>query len=509
MTWRDRAAHVARGPVAALLLGAATVLGFAPFYLHLVPPIALAGLVILLLSSASAHRSAWLGLSFGIALFGAGVSWIYVSLHDFGGMPMPLAIIAMVLLCTFLALFPSAVGWVQKMSRVSPAVAAIVLIPALWVIADWVRSWIFTGFPWLALGYSQVPYSPLSGFMPLLGVYGVSGLVAMSGGLLGLAVFARDWRWLLALAALWGVGYALQQVHWTSPAGAPLEVSLLQGNITQDRKFQEGELERTMALYRAMTLRSSSRLIIQPESSLPILRRQTPEGYLQELANHARRNSGDVLIGMFFEGAPEQYFNTMFSFGTAPEQQYRKHHLVPFGEFIPLRPLFGQLIEEILHIPMSDQSRGPARQEPLAVAGQQVAVNICYEDVFGEELIVQLPKATLLVNVSNDAWFGRSIGPQQHLQISQARALESGRYMLRATNTGVTAFIDERGHVLSRSEEFVTTALDGTAQGFSGATPYVRWGNAAALSLAFGSIAAALASGWRRQRWDAQRRYSD
>jgi apolipoprotein N-acyltransferase len=182
-------------------------------------------------------------------------------------------------------------------------------------------------------------------------------------------------------------------------------------------------------------------------------------------------------------GGGSEYYNSMFSFGTSPEQSYRKYHLVPFGEFIPLKPVFGWVIN-VLKIPLSDFSRGGLDQQPMSLAGQKVAVNICYEDVFGEEIIKQLPEATLLANVSNDAWFGRSIGPRQHLQISQMRSLETGRYMLRATNTGVTAIINERGRVLQEAEVFTTTALNGTVQGYTGATPYVRFGNSLMWGLA-------------------------
>jgi len=214
------------------------------------------------------------------------------------------------------------------------------------------------------------------------------------------------------------------------------------------------------------------------EISFPLFREQAPSEYLSILADHARANRGDVLIGMAEQDSSNigRYYNTMFSFGSSPEQSYRKHHLVPFGEFIPLKPIFGWVVE-VLDFHLSDFSRGGLDQQPLDLAGQRVAINICYEDVFGEEIILQLPQATLLVNVSNDAWFGRSIGPWQHLQISQMRAQETGRYMLRATNTGVTAMIDERGRVLQNLDMFTTAGLHGLAQGFSGATPYVRYGN--------------------------------
>ena len=224
-----------------------------------------------------------------------------------------------------------------------------------------------------------------------------------------------------------------------------------------------------------------------------------PHDYLEGLAAHARRNGGDLLVGMA-EGSPSgEYFNSVVSYGTASTQRYRKSHLVPFGEFIPLRPVLAWVVN-VLAIPLQDFSRGSPDQRPLAVAGQRVAVNICYEDVFGEEIIRQLPEATLLVNASNVAWFGRSIAPQQHLQISQARALESGRYMLRATNTGVTAIVDTRGEVLASAPEFETATVSRMVQGYAGSTPYVRWGNYAVLLLCATMVAGAIILGRKRSR---------
>ncbi len=277
----------------------------------------------------------------------------------------------------------------------------------------------------------------------------------------------------------------MQLIDWVKPEGEPVSVSLLQGNIPQDMKWREDHLESTMQTYAKLIVESDSRLIVTPEISIPLFSDTVPPRYLSYLAEHARNNNGDVLIGLAERTGHEgkEYYNTMFSFGTAPAQSYRKHHLVPFGEYIPFKPLFGWVIQ-VLQIPLSDFSRGGLDQQPMNLAGQRVAINICYEDVFGEEIIYQLPQATMLVNVSNDAWFGRSIGPQQHLQISQMRALETGRYMLRATNTGVTAIIDERGRVLQTIEIFTTAALHGLAQGFTGATPYVRMGNYPVLGLA-------------------------
>jgi apolipoprotein N-acyltransferase len=229
---------------------------------------------------------------------------------------------------------------------------------------------------------------------------------------------------------------------------------------------------------------SKSRLIILPETAVPLFYDEVPPEYLSMLEAHARENHGDVLIGL-----PERmsdndqiYYNSVFDFGVSPHERYRKSHLVPFGEYLPLRPVFGWLLD-LMHIPLANFSRGSIDQQPMNAAGERLAIDICYEDVFGEEVIRQLPRATLLVNVSDDAWFGNSIAPRQHMQISQMRALETGRMMLRATNTGMTAVIDTHGQLLSVLPAFREGSLNASVQGYSGSTPYVAWGNHAFLLL--------------------------
>lgn len=499
---RVPAAHAA-----AFALGAASVAGFAPLYLFPLPIAALAALFALWHRAPSARRAATLGFAFGLGHFLVGVSWVYVSLHDFGAMPAPVAAAVTLLFCAFLALFPAAVGWLCTRAPCRPALRYSLAAPALWTVAEWVRSWLFTGFPWLALGYSQIPSSALAGLAPVLGIYGVTLATAVSAGLLFTAWrSAREQphservagirpRWaapapaLAALAGLWLAGVGLGAIAWTTPAGAPVQVTLLQGNVPQDLKWRPERVHATLATYRDLALASGSRLIVMPETALPLFLEQVPDEYLERLAAHARRLGGDVLIGVPERVAGGAYFNSVISLGASPAQAYRKQHLVPFGEFIPLRPLLGGVVGA-LAIPLQDFSRGDAAQRPLQVAGQRVAVNICYEDAFGEEIIRQLPEATLLVNVSNVAWFGRSIAPAQHLQISQARALETGRYMLRATNTGVTAIIAPDGRVAAAAPQFTRVALTREVQGHVGATPYVRWGNGGALAVTAGLLAA-------------------
>jgi len=252
----------------------------------------------------------------------------------------------------------------------------------------------------------------------------------------------------------------------------------------------------TLETYRLLAESAPGELIIMPETALPLFLEQVPPDYLSALAETARKRGGDILIGVPERTPGGEYYNSVVSIGTSPQQNYRKSHLVPFGEFIPLRPVLAWIVS-VLAIPLQDFSRGAEDQRPLAVAGQRVAVNICYEDAFGEEIIRQLPEATVLVNVSNVAWFGRSLAPRQHLQIAQARALETGRPMLRATNTGLTAVIGPRGNVLAAAPGFTIATVTLLVQGYRGATPYVRWGNTLALALCIAMIAAAV---WRARR---------
>lgn len=463
----------------AVFAGALAVPGFAPFQLFPATIVSLALLFYLWRLAASPRRAAWLGFGYGLGLFGGGIYWIHISLHQFGGMPWWMAAFCTFALCAFLALFPALVGALGK--RLPCPDWAVVL---LWAPLEWVRGWIFTGFPWLTVGYSQVPDSPLAGFMPVIGVYGVSLLVAVAARLLlDVALSSRRWLASGALLVLALTGMLLKNVEWTVPDGAPVTVALLQGNVAQDLKWQPEEIQRTLDHYFQLVSASDARLTVLPETALPLLQQQLPPDYLAALAAHARSRGGDVLYGVV-ERENGAYYNSMLSVGDAAPQRYRKTHLVPFGEFIPLKGLFGWIYRDWLDIPLNDLARGGFAQQPLAVAGQRVAVNICYEDVFGEEIIRQLPAATLLVNASNDAWYGDSTAAYQHLQISQARALETGRMMLRATNTGATAIIDRDGRVLAALPHFRTRILQGEAQGYRGSTPYVRFGNGLFLLMA-------------------------
>lgn len=475
----------------ALLAGSLCVFGFAPFGFFPIPVAALALLFVLWCRVDTPRAAAYRGFAFGLGLFGAGVSWIYVALHDFGAMPFWLAAPATLLFAAFLSLFTALAGYLQARLTMPDWLRLILVMPAVWVSVEWLRGMIFTGFPWLTLGYAH-SVSPLAGYAPLLGVYGVSLIAAIAAGLLAMLWLARWSRQgkiaLMVCVAVWAGGEALRHVAWTQPVGAPFSVTLVQGNVPQDIKFNPEVLNETLDTYRRLVLQNPARLTVLPETALPVMRDEVPPALIEQLRDHARRNGGDLLAGVF-ERDRGGYYNSVFALGAsedafaAAQPSYRKHHLVIFGEFIPLRPVFGWLINEILNIPMGDLARGDERQAPLNVAGQRVAVNICYEDVFGEEIIRALPEASLLVNATNDGWYGHTQAAAQHNQISQFRALESGRMMLRATNTGVTSIIGVDGRVLQQLPQHQQAVLQGMVQGYQGSTPYVRWGNLAVLLL--------------------------
>lgn len=481
----------------AFVSGLLSVLGFAPFEVFVAPLIGLTLLFYLWQCSTSPGRQFALGLSFGLGLYGFGIYWIYISLHEFGGMPWWFAGFCTFCLCAFMALFPALVGYLSR--RIG---WVLWTAPLLWGVSDWVRSWIFTGFPWLTLGYSQVPNSPLVGFMPILGAYGVSTIVALIASILAF-VFVRQSTSLLKVKALVAVsiiailGLLLKQIEWTTPTGQPLKVALLQGNVSQSIKWSPEVAQSTIAQYLKMVEQSDAQLIVLPETALPVIAQQLDQQVIQRITQHAQTQNGDVLVGLVqYDAENQSYFNSAISFGSAPVQAYSKIHLVPFGEFIPLKAVFGWIYRDWLNIPLSDLTRGK-QQAPMQLAGQQVAVNICYEDVFGEEIIHPLPEATLLVNMSNDAWYGKSFAAVQHMQFSQARAIETGRMMLRATNTGATAIIDQHGKVLAHAPHDTQMTLTGKVLGYQGTTPYVWWGNWPFVVLSFSAIAFVL---WRKTK---------
>lgn len=494
--------------VLAFAAGGVGVLAFAPFYLWPVALVSLFFLFALWQRATTTWRAFAVGFAWGLGLFIFGVPWIYVSLHVYGGMPAVLAAAATFLFCCYLAVFPALAGSLYRRLVVgfglSAVVSLLLTMPACFVIFEYVRGWLFSGFPWLVVGYSQTPGGllpqPLTGYAPIFGVFGISWLLAMTTGLCVLLTgaaagiaWSRRKRMLAvaAILAVWGLGGVLHRYPWSAPAGVPLTVALLQGNIEQSVKWREDQRAATLESYRTLVEKSTARLIVLPETALPVLH-EVPAEYLAALKRRSGTNGGDLIVGVSIverglsAADPYTVTNSAVSLGRSPSQRYDKQHLVVFGEFSP--PLLSW-VYNWLQIPFGSMTAGRIDQKPMNIAGHAIAVNICYEDAFGSEIARQLPEAELLVNMSNMAWFGNLHAADQQAQFSQMRALEAGRWMLRATNTGVTAAINEQGEVVSALPQFVRGALEIDVQPRTGATPYVFWKDSMILGLLLLAIA--------------------
>jgi apolipoprotein N-acyltransferase len=463
----------------ALLCGALVPLGFAPFSWYPVPILVMAVLAVLLISAKPRDALLW-GWLFGIGQFGAGVSWVYISIYLYGDAGLVLSIAVMLLLVMFLAAYPAVMAWALARSGIaSRAWFFVAAFPAAWTLSEWLRSWVLTGFPWLNVGYSQVE-SPLLGYAPILGVYGVGWLTAISAGLAAWLVDggkrARAGA-VVGVASIWLAALALNQYYWTQPVGNALTSTLVQGNIAQDLKWKPEQQQLTLEHYVDLTRKHlDSDLVVWPETAIPAFYDQLETSFIGPLREELGRHGVALVTGIpVLDRSQWSYFNSIISL-EQPGRFYYKIHLVPFGEYLPLRDWLAGVLS-FLPVPQADFSPGSNRQALLEAAGYAIGSSICYEIAFGEQLISALPEAAFLINVSNDAWFGDSLAPHQHLEMARMRARESERYLLRATNTGISAIIDAGGALLAQSRQFETETVSGEVQPRAGATPYVRWGN--------------------------------
>jgi apolipoprotein N-acyltransferase len=488
-----------RGDVLAALLGALLVLAFAPFGVYPLAVLAPAGLL-WSISDVSWRRAAWRGFLFGAAEFLVGVSWIYVSVHDMGGVSPFMAVLMLLFLVAVMALYAAATCAVTAACGGASGRRAAVFAAA-WVLFEWLRGWLLTGFPWLTLGYSQVD-SALKGYAPYIGGFGVSFVVVVSAGLLLLACRSGTWRRALpslaGLVALWCVGWGLGAVDWTHVAGTPLSVSLIQGDIPQDQKWEPAAFIPTLDLYRKLTEQNwASQVIIWPEAAVPAYQDEVQISYLDPLEADARKHGADIVLGIpTYDPVRDDYFNSVITLGRS-DGTYHKRHLVPFGENFEFLPEWVKSLLRDMDLPYSSFSRVAERQKPLQVAGFAVGTSICYEDAYGADILRDLPQAAFLVNVSNDGWFGDSIALPQHLEIARMRALEAGRWLLHATNTGITAIVDDKGRIRGQAPTAEVYVLQGRIQPLAGATPVTRWGNAPIVTLCLLML---LACAWRARR---------
>ncbi|MFW5449973.1 MAG: apolipoprotein N-acyltransferase [Methylophagaceae bacterium] len=463
------------GHVVALLAGLLLPLSFSPFHYY---PLAVLSLALLFISwqNCSPQQAAVRGFLFGLGFFGLGVSWVYVAIHDFGQSGIVLATLLTGLFVGFLASYIAGMGFfVKKLSgKLFSTTDYLLLLPVAWLLFEWFKAWFLTGFPWLELGVGQID-GPLGGYTAIIGALGVSLLTAFLAGLLLVSWQLRK-GWPIALILLIGLsGFALKSVTWTQTKGDTLRVSIIQGNIPQAIKWKSEQLFKTLALYQARTEQHwDSDLIVWPENAVPVFHHQVKELYLDPLAVQAQANKTDILLGLPVQDlASGGYFNSILSLGSQ-EGFYHKTHLVPFGDYVPLAWLRGLIA--FFDLPMSDFQSGPASQPLLQVAGQKVGLSICYEDVFSSKILQVLPEASLLINATNNAWYGDSFAPHQHLQISQNRALETGRSIIRSTTNGISALIDHKGKLASTTQQFEEAVLTGNVQPRQGSTPYVSWG---------------------------------
>jgi apolipoprotein N-acyltransferase len=473
------------------LAGASLPLAFAPFNLFLLAYFAPLVLFYYWLG-ASPKQAALLGFLFGLGLFGVGVSWVYVAIHVFGYVPVPLAVVMTTAFVAFLSLYLALQGYVSvtlhQRLGLSRIASLLLIYPTVWVLVEWLRGWFLTGFPWLNLGYSQLN-TPLAGIAPVLGVYGMSWATALTSTsvLIILVAAKHKTRFIVAtgLAILFVGSTALSLIEWTEKQGDAIKVSLMQGNAPQITKWDPDQIQARLDLYADLTRQHwDSDLIFWPENAMTTFYHTLVADYFTPLVAEAKQHGTDLVVGVpVLNDETGEYYSSFVVPGDNPNM-YHKRHLVPFGEFVPLESLLRGLIS-FFDLPMSSFSRGSDDQQPLKAAGQLLAPTVCYEDAFGEEVINFLPQATLLINGSNNAWYGDSFAPHQHLQISRMRAVETGRPLLRATTNGISAIIDHKGYVVKRSPQFETYVLSGEVQPRSGTTLYVRWGNWAVIVLGF------------------------
>lgn len=482
------------------IAGAASVFAFAPFGWWPVQILTLAFLFYQAGMDTNVRRSSLLGWAFGFGWSVAGMHWLYISMNRFGHVPGPLAVLFVCLLGAYMGLFAAfATGvstWLRRRWAAPVTSYLFLLLPFAWGLSEWMRGWVMTGFPWVASGYAHNT-SPLAGFAPLVGVYGIGVIAALMAA--SVAMLTQKKRALGAgiLACFMAAGFGLSYVQWTAPEGKPITLRLIQGNIAQLDKFREGHVERTLEQYLSLTRAAPADLIALPETAIVRLPAYLPPDYLAAYQQFATGSGSHILVGIPLSDGPEQFANSVIGF--SPQGQayrYSKHHLVPFGEFVPAG--FRWFVD-MMRIPLGDQTRGAEVQAPFAVKDQLVLPNICYEDVFGEEIALQLRSAprpaTILLNVSNLAWFGESIAIPQHLQISQMRSIETGRPMVRSTNSGATAVIDGKGTVVKALPNYAPGVLEASVQGMAGMTPFIRFGNYTMLLLAVLAAAAAWFSG--------------
>ena len=539
---RTPRSRLLRGAAGLTLAGAVHALTFAPgplpdWALALTQILALAVAARVTLTAPSAKQAWGRGWLFAFVTYAVGLYWLFISMHRYGGLAAPLAVAGVLALSAFLALFPAtASALARRFTPLPPDAApsrilsATLAWAALWAGFEWLRAVLLTGFPWLNIGYAQVD-SPIAGWAPIVGVHGMAFVAAfVAAAIASLWQPSRktsmDSRQALAAGvavALAAAGWPLSRMDWSSPSGDPLNVRLVQGNIEQSQKFDPALLEQSLVRHLELTALPPAagvpapQLVILPETVLPIFQDQLDPRAWDAWRGVAARGNMTIAMGVPLHdrvNGRDRYTNSVMGFdGNTPVEhlvagstamRYDKRHLVPWGEYVP--PGFHWFVN-MLNIPLGDFDRGAQRQTPFAVGGQHIAFNICYEDLFGPDLLPALlpgpngePGATILVNVSNLGWFGDSWALRQHLQIGRLRTMETARPMLTSTNTGITAAIDAKGRVAAQLAPLQAGVLPVSVQGMTGLTPYARFGDKIALALVGLALIGAFGSSRKTRR---------
>ena len=491
----------------ALFFGALIPFSFAPFntyssvfsYLIFFP---LSLFIYQILQAHTAREAFYKGWLFGVGLFSVGVSWLYVAIHDFGMAHWSLAGLFTGLFIIFLAVFYALFGWSlfrirdklkkeQQSPKHSPKQSPkhstsqktliLFYLPILWVFFEWLRSWFLTGFPWLLFGYPLIETS-LAGYAPVVGIYGLSFLVVFLSALLSARI--NPFFSLMGITLLFIGGLLLGKIQWSEPQGEALSVALIQGNVNQSIKWDRWQLEKTKQLYIKLSQNQwqDKDLIVWPENAIPAFYHTLENTFYHNLVLQAKKTQTELITGLpMFDDKTDKYYSAMINLG-GQQGYYYKSHLVPFGEYVPLASLIRGLIK-FFNIPMSGFSAGESDQSPLVIKGHKVVVTLCYEDVFPQDMISQIPQSQFMINLSNNGWYGDSFAPHQHLEMSRMRALETSRELIRSTTSGISALIDSKGKPMVKGPQFKQAVVTGNIQPRTGITPYVYWGNYPIISL--------------------------
>ncbi|MGF1907985.1 apolipoprotein N-acyltransferase [Vibrio kasasachensis] len=497
--------HRLKRPVGAAFVGAITTFAFAPYQIWSLAFFSVAALL-LLIHGQSVKKAAWIGYAWGLGQFITGISWVHVSIDSFGGMPKIASVFLMALLVGYLSIYSALfAGSLNRFAPQNNRTRFFIVAPALWLICDWLRGWVMTGFPWLWLGYSQID-SPLSSFAPLGGVELITLLVVISAAAISYAILCKHWLTLVIPAVILATGFGLKGMNWVTlnPDGAT-KVALIQGNVAQELKWVPSQRWPTIMKYVDLTRQNwDADIIIWPEAAIPAFEFEI-SSFLSNLDSNAKANHSAIITGVVNQDNQRRFYNSILSLGETNygsysydlEKRYHKHHLLPFGEFVPFEAIL-RPIAPFFNLPMSSFSSGDFIQSNIDANGKQLAPALCYEIIFGEQVRQNITDQTdFILTLSNDAWFGRSIGPLQHMEIARMRALEFGKPVIRSTNNGVTAVTDDKGNITAEIPQFETGVLRANITPTIGQTPYHGYGSwPLYLWVAFCAII-----GWRMRKY--------